>query len=281
MNEGARSPGAIVTPDPWRELTAVTPARLALGRAGSGLPTSHVLALAMAHAQARDAVHAEFDATALDAPLAELRLEVLHLESAAPNRETYLRRPDFGRRLSARSRDLLKARPPGRPDISVVVADGLSATAVRDNALALLAALVPRLRQAGLSLAPVVLARQARVALGDEVGQWLGARFTVMLIGERPGLSAADSLGAYLTFAPRIGRTDAERNCVSNIRSGGLVPPRAAAKIGWLVDQAFALGLTGVALKDASDAALPPPTAALPATDRSIEGAGSGQSGAP
>ncbi len=260
---GARS-GAIVTLDPWNKLKSLTPARLALGRAGGALPTDHVLGLAMAHAQARDAVHAVFAAETLDEPIAALGLATVHLESAAPNRETYLRRPDFGRRLSARSREALKALPGQQSDVSIVLADGLSATAVRENAVAVLEALVPLLRGANLSLAPVVLARQSRVALGDEVGELLGARLSLMLIGERPGLSAADSLGAYLTFAPKVGRNDAERNCVSNIRAGGLVPGRAAAKIAWLVTQAFARSLTGVDLKDASDGALARPTTALP-----------------
>ncbi len=245
----------IVTPDPWDRFKTLTPARLALGRAGGALPTSHVLALALAHARARDAVHAPFDAAGLDEVLARLGLDAVHVESAAPDRETYLRRPDFGRRLSTRSREALKAQPRERPDVCIVVAGGLSASAVGENAAPLLEALVPRLRAAGLGLAPVVLARQSRVALGDEVGQLLGARFSLMLVGERPGLSAADSLGAYLTFAPRIGCTDAMRNCVSNIRAGGLLPGRAAARIAWLVERAFALSATGVALKDGSDTA--------------------------
>lgn len=253
-----------VTADPWTELAGLTPARLALGRSGASLPTREVLKLGLAHAQARDAVHAAPDMEALRAGIAALGRDVIAVESAAPDRATYLRRPDFGRRLSARSRALLEASGAPGVDLCILVADGLSAAAVDLNALPLLGALLPRL--APRSLAPVVLVRQGRVALGDEVGGLLGARMTVMLLGERPGLSAADSLGAYLTFGPRLGRTDADRNCVSNIRPGGLGPEAAAHKIAWLVDRAFALTLTGVTLKDESDGA------ALPGRPPLVEG---------
>ena len=252
--------GEPVTADPWRHLAALTPARLALGRSGASLPTREVLALGLAHARARDAVHAAMAGEALAAGLAALGLETCSVESAAPDRATYLRRPDFGRRLSARSRALLEERGTFGADVAIVVADGLSAAAVDLNALALVSALLPRL--AGRRLAPVVLAHQARVALGDEIASAFQARLVLVLIGERPGLSAADSLGAYLTFGPAPGLTDASRNCVSNIRPGGLGPEAAAAKIAWLVDRAFALSLSGVALKDESDAAaLPTPEA--------------------
>lgn len=242
-----------VTPDPWAGLAALTPARVALGRSGASLPTREVLKLGLAHAQARDAVHAAMDVDGLAAGIAALGHRTVTVDSAAPDRATYLRRPDFGRRLSTRSRTELGLSGPVGADVGLIVADGLSASAVDLNALPLLAALLPRL--AGRTLGPIVLARQARVALGDEVGESLGLRMAVMLIGERPGLSAADSLGAYLTFAPRLGLTDAARNCVSNIRAAGLVPAAAGAKIAWLVDRAFARSLTGVSLKDESDAA--------------------------
>ena len=252
-----------VTPDPWVHLGVTTPARLALGRSGASLPTREVLNLGLAHARARDAVHAAMDGEALAAGIAALGHACLAVDSAASDRATYLRRPDFGRRLSAQSRTLFEAPEPGGVDLALIVADGLSAAAIDLNALPLLAALLPRL--SGRSLAPIVVARQARVALGDEVGGLLGARMAVMLIGERPGLSAADSLGAYLTFGPRIGLTDASRNCVSNIRAAGLAPDAAAAKIAWLIDRAFALSLTGVALKDESDRADLPGAAAAAA----------------
>ena len=253
----AAEPGQpLVTVDPWSRLAAFTPARLALGRAGSGLPTREVLALAMAHAAARDAVHASFDTAPLAAWCDAKGLAWLAVESAAPNREVYLRRPDLGRRLSARSRDALAQAGSTPTDISIVLADGLSSTALAENGQAVLEALLPTLRARNLVLAPVCLAHQGRVALGDEIGEILKARMNIVLIGERPGLSAADSLGAYLTFRPRLGRTDAERNCVSNIRTAGLAPPQAAAKIAWLVEQALSLSLTGVGLKDDSDHAL-------------------------
>lgn len=255
-------PPAPVTLDPWTDLGALTPARLALGRSGASLPTREVLKLGLAHARARDAVHAAADFEALRAGVVASGRNAVEVESAAPDRATYLRRPDFGRRLSARSRTQLQGMGPAGAEVCVLVADGLSASAVDLNALPLLDALLPRLASRGL--APIVLARQGRVALGDEVGALLGARLTVMLIGERPGLSAADSLGAYLTFGPRIGLTDAARNCVSNIRAGGLAPEAAARKIAWLVDRAFALSLTGVALKDGSDEPALAPTPGTP-----------------
>ena len=258
---GAAS-AAAVTPDPWTDLARLTPARLALGRSGASLPTREVLALGLAHARARDAVHAALDVESLAAGVVALGLGAVEVESAAPDRAVYLRRPDFGRRLSARSRALLTGAGPDGADLAIVVADGLSASAVDLNALPLLGALLPLL--GARRVAPVVLARQARVALGDEAAALIGARMVLVLIGERPGLSAADSLGAYLTFAPRVGRTDAERNCVSNIRAGGLPPPAAAARIAWLIDRAFALSLTGVALKDGSGGDLIAGTATEP-----------------
>ena len=246
-------PPAPVTRDPWTNLAELTPARLALGRAGPGLPTREVLKLGLAHAQARDAVHAAMDHDTILAGIRGLGLETLTVESGSPGRDTYLRRPDLGRRLSARSRTLLQERPSQEADIAIVIGDGLSAAAMNLNALPLITALLPRLGALGFRLAPLVVALQARVALGDEIGALLGARLVIVLIGERPGLSAADSLGAYVTFEPKVGRTDAERNCVSNIRAAGLPPVAAAAKITWLVQQALILSLTGVALKDDSD----------------------------
>ena len=254
------TPASPLTADPWTRLAGLTPARLALGRAGSSLPTREVLKLGLAHAQARDAVHAAMDADRIAAGLLSLGLAVLRVESAAPDRATYLRRPDFGRRLSGDSHARL-AEATGTCDVAIVVADGLSASAMDLNALPLIEALLQRFREAGLTVGPATVAIEARVALGDAVGAALGARLVLVLIGERPGLSAADSLGAYLTFGPRLGRSDAERNCVSNIRPGGLPPPVAAGKIAWLCSQALTLGLTGVALKDGSDALATPDAA--------------------
>lgn len=236
-------------------LAKLTPARIALGRAGASLPTREVLRFGLAHAQARDAVHTPFQPDAIVTGLVALGLETVTVESAARSRADYLRRPDLGRCLPREGRAALQARR-GACDLAIVVADGLSSTAVHQNAVGLIAALLPFLRRQGLALAPVVIAAQSRVALGDAAAEALGARAVLMLIGERPGLSSPDSLGAYLTFAPRVGLTDAARNCVSNIRTGGLDAGHAAFKLAWLIDQAFRRRLSGVDLKDESDAAL-------------------------
>lgn len=247
--------GAVVE-DAWRALAALTPARIALGRAGSGLPTREVLRFALAHAQARDAVHAPFDADKLDGEVRGLGFDTLKVASAAPARDAYLRRPDLGRTLSGESRAMLEARTSRPVDLCLVVADGLSSTAIHAQAVPFLAAFQPFIAKAGWSLAPVVIATEARVALGDDVGALLEARAVVVLIGERPGLSSPDSLGLYLTFAPAVGRSDAERNCISNVRGGGLAFDVAAFKLAWLVREAFSRKLTGVGLKDESDALL-------------------------
>jgi ethanolamine ammonia-lyase small subunit len=241
--------------NPWQALRQYTQARIALGRAGVSLPTEPLLAFNLAHAQARDAVHQPLDAEALHERLHAQGFVSLDVHSAAVDREHYLRRPDLGRRLSDESRDRLARSAPGTPDIVFVIADGLSALAASKQAVPLLTALRPKLGD--WQLAPIVVARQARVALGDEIGQILGARFVVMLIGERPGLSSPDSLGIYLTYEPRMGRTDAERNCISNVRPEGLGHDSAAHKLHYLLVQARRLGLTGVALKDDSHALEP------------------------
>ncbi|MBY0300038.1 MAG: ethanolamine ammonia-lyase subunit EutC [Methylobacterium sp.] len=251
----------------WRRLAALTPARIGLGRAGSGLPTREVLRFALAHAQARDAVHAALDGDGVRAGLTGLGWAAVTVASAAPDRATYLRRPDLGRRLDEASRERLRDAAGAPVDLALVVADGLSARAVHEGAVPVLAALAPAIAASGWSLAPVAIAEQARVALGDEIGAALRARAVAVLIGERPGLSSPDSLGIYLTFDPRPGRTDAERNCLSNVRQAGLAPDLAAFKLHWLLTQAFARGLTGVALKDESDRLLAgePEAAALAA----------------
>lgn len=242
-----------VLKDSWRKLAAMTPARIALGRVGSGLPTSEVLRFALAHAQARDAVHTPFDAGSVEVGIAALGFETLHVASAAPARDSYLRRPDLGRKLSEESRAALQALGGGPVDLALVVADGLSSTAVHVQAVPFLKAFKGWITEAGWSLAPVVVASQARVALGDEVGELIKARAVVVLVGERPGLSSPDSLGLYLTFAPKVGRTDAERNCISNVRGEGLSHEHAAFKLAWLLRQALVRQLTGVSLKDESD----------------------------
>ncbi|MCA0320344.1 MAG: ethanolamine ammonia-lyase subunit EutC [Proteobacteria bacterium] len=239
--------------DPWLHLAATTPARIALGRAGGSLPTREVLRFALAHAQARDAVHADFDSAKLAEMLRDEGLVVAEAASRAADRAAYLRRPDWGRDLSEASRTALTMDGAGG-ELVVVVADGLSATAVEAHAVPLVRALRPHLDRARIPLTTAVVATGARVALGDAIGQALGARAVLVLIGERPGLSSPDSLGAYLTFDPRPGRMDSERNCVSNIRPEGLPVAAAAFKLAWLTSEAFRRRLTGVALKDESAA---------------------------
>lgn len=241
----------LVRSNPWHQLRQFTRARIALGRSGAGLPTAPLLEFGLAHARARDAVHAELDRETLHGGLRALGLPSLDVRSAATDRTEYLKRPDLGRQLDDAGRDTLLRPEPHDGTLAIVVADGLSATATNRHALPLIEVLLPMLDRAQLT--PVVLATQARVALGDAIGTALGARLLIMLIGERPGLSATDSLGAYLTWQPRIGRSDAERNCVSNIRPEGLGYADAARRIAFLVDGAHRLGTTGVALKDESD----------------------------
>jgi ethanolamine ammonia-lyase small subunit len=248
------------------DLRDLTPARVGLGRAGASLPTEALLGFTLDHARARDAVHAAFDAPAIIAGLRGLGLEAVEVSSRARERTDYLRRPDLGRALDEASQHRLAghglAGPGGGCRLAIVIGDGLSPAAVNAHAVPLIRSLVPRLAIEGIEIGHAVVASGARVALGDEIGAILGARMIVVLIGERPGLSASDSLGAYLTFAPKIGRTDAERNCVSNIRSAGLGYDDAAFRIAWLVREGLARGVTGVGLKDESGESTPRPIAA-------------------
>lgn len=241
----------ISRPDPWTELRTHTRARIALGRSGAGLPTAELLRFGVAHAQARDAVHMPLDVAALHGELTAHGFDAIELTSSAGERTTYLQRPDLGRRLSDHGAAALRAYPDKGGAIVCVIGDGLSARAVQRHALALLLELRARLEpKLG---APIVLARQARVALGDQIGELLHAALVIMLIGERPGLSSPDSLGAYLTWAPRVGCVDSQRNCVSNIRPEGLRYGEAAHKIAWLAQAALARRVSGVALKDETD----------------------------
>ncbi len=246
---------------PLADLRDLTPARVGLGRAGASLPTEALLSFTLDHARARDAVHAAFDAPAIVAGLHGLGLEAVEVSSRARERTDYLRRPDLGRTLDETSQHRLAGHG-GGCRLAVVVGDGLSPAAVNAHAVPLIHSLLPRLAIDGIEIGRAVVASGARVALGDEIGAMLGARMTVMLIGERPGLSASDSLGAYLTFAPDIGRTDAERNCVSNIHKAGLGYDEAAFRIAWLIREGLARGLTGVGLKDESGESTPRPIAA-------------------
>ncbi len=244
--------------DPWQRLAALTPARIGLGRAGSGLGTGETLRFALAHAQARDAVHAALDEAALASELKKLGLDSITLASRAAGRASYLLRPDLGRALDAASRAALEARADTSCDIALVVADGLSASAIAAQTAPFLASFLPLAQHHHWSLSPAVIVSQGRVAIGDEIGALLGARLSLLLIGERPGLSSPDSLGLYITYAPRPGRRDGERNCVSNIHGAGLSSTEAAARAAWLIDAALARGLSGVALKDESASATSP-----------------------
>lgn len=266
MNEPAvpapRS-GPVVTPDPWQSLRSLTPARLALGRAGHALPTRERLAHDAAATRARTAVSRPLDVDSLCDELALLIApqRPLVLASAAADRASYLLRPDLGRRLAAESRCRLEqcAREQNGSDLVLVVADGLSTTAVARNAVPVVAAILA-MRPTDWQLGPIVVATQARVAVGDEIGAVLRARHVAVLIGERPGMSCQDSLGIYVTRDPSPGRTDADRNCLSNIHPHGLAASAAAARLWWVLGEARRIGATGVTLKDRSTAGprLPP-----------------------
>lgn len=268
MNTPHRAP--LVVPNGWDALRRFTDARIALGRAGVSLPTAPQLAFQLAHAQARDAVHIPLDVEALRHDLLPLGLDILTLHSAAADRNTFLQRPDLGRRLDTASREQLDARSrlssasvpsatarattrqaEHRPfDVAFVIADGLSAVAIHKHAPALLQRIVPRLQAEGMQVAPLAIVQQGRVAVADDIGEQLGTRLVVILIGERPGLSSPDSLGLYLTWMPKIGTTDAYRNCISNVRPEGLSYDDAAHKLHYLITQATQRRLSGVDLKE-------------------------------
>ena len=248
-----------VISNPWQSLRQFTNARIALGRTGVSLPTAPQLQFQLAHARARDAVHLELDAQVLAKSLNEALSSqagpCIVLHSAATTRNMYLQRPDLGRKLDACSRQTLidwsNVPGTGQPcDIAFVIADGLSALAIEQNALPFLSILMRRLGTENWSLAPLTIVAQGRVAIGDEVGELLGARAVVVLIGERPGLSSPDSMGLYLTWAPRVGLTDEGRNCISNVRPAGLAYEAAASKLHYLLSESRQRQLSGVALKD-------------------------------
>lgn len=246
---------AEVIANPWEHLRRHTPARIALGRSGISLPTRAQLAFQLAHAQARDAVHRPLDVRATADAIEALGVPTLRAHSEAGDRASYLQRPDQGRRLDAASAQALETERQGGPqDLCIVVADGLSALAIERHAAPLLAALLAELQgdAPAWRLTPAVLVEQGRVAIGDDIGERLGAQMVLVLIGERPGLSSPDSLGLYLTWAPRRGRSDAERNCISNVRPEGQDYPEAAQRMAYLLRAARARGLTGVMLKDES-----------------------------
>jgi ethanolamine ammonia-lyase small subunit len=251
-----------VAADPWTKLRQHTSARIALGRSGSSLPTGELLRFSLDHALARDAVHAELDEDQLQNDLGKVAEEVriVRVATRVTDRATYLQRPDWGRELTDESRKRLRAMAPGGgADVCVILADGLSATAVQRHAPELCRLLLPRLREPRLTITPLVIARYARVALEDDVGSALSARCSLILIGERPGLGAPDSLGGYLVFNPRLGNTDAQRNCVSNIRPAGLSLAAAAETLSYLISESLRRRISGVNLTaDRPATALPP-----------------------
>jgi ethanolamine ammonia-lyase small subunit len=242
----------LIHTDDWEYLRQHTPARLALGRAGHSLPTRQLLAFNLDHARARDAVHSGLDLPAVESELAAFGHPVLRLRSRATDRREYLLRPDYGRQLHEESGQLLRQGQYAPADLCLVIADGLSARAVNLHATAVIGALLPLIEAKNWQLAPLCLVEQGRVAIADEIGEKLNARMVLILLGERPGLSSPHSLGAYLTYGPRVGLTDESRNCVSNIRPDGLSYARAAEKIMYLLQEMKTLGLSGVGLKDDS-----------------------------
>lgn len=257
---------SLVQPEsaPTASLRHLTAARIGVGRAGGSLPTRELLSFGHDHALARDAVQAVFDTARMKAELDANKIPALVLESAAPDRAVFLRRPDLGRRLSEQSAKTLRGlRTSPPPDLVIVVSDGLSALAAEQQAGPLLSALLPPLAAAQWAVAPIILVHRARVALMDEVGAALGARLALILLGERPGLGTPDSLGAYLEFGPRAGLTNAERNCISNIRPAGLPPAEAAGRIFGLLAAARRTQSSGITLKEEDAAPLPAPAKAL------------------
>jgi ethanolamine ammonia-lyase small subunit len=239
---------AEMSPAAREALRSYTPARVGLERTGVSLATRPLLDFQLAHARARDAVHAAMDVRMMCDELRRDGLPVLALKSQAGDRNIYLRRPDLGRRLSEDSAAAIK---PGEYDVVFVVADGLSALAVERHALHLVRAVLPLI--AGWRLAPVCMVEQGRVAVGDAIGEALRASLAVVLIGERPGLSSPDSLGAYITWEPRTGRKDAERNCISNIREEGLNYAAAANRLHYYMDEAARRHMTGLEIKDPAE----------------------------
>ncbi len=249
----------IVVANAWQSLRSLTAARIALGRSGVSLPTSAQLDFQLAHARARDAVHLPLDTVAMNDSLRVIgQAEPIALASAASDRFSYLQRPDLGRRLDEPSREKLKALPRGAKsyDLALVIVDGLSALAIARNAAPFVQALTQRLAAEDWSLAPVTVVTQGRVAVGDEVGELLGAKAVVVLIGERPGLSSPDSMGLYLSWAPRVGLTDAQRNCISNVRPEGLSLSEASYKLHYLLRESRRRQVSGVGLKDETAEAL-------------------------
>jgi ethanolamine ammonia-lyase small subunit len=236
--------------DEWRALRLLTAARIALGRTGVSIPLQENLAFRLSHAHARDAVFSLLQVADLVNQLKFFEWRTLQLQSKCVNRVEYLQRPDLGRQLDDASRQLLQKQPAGSFDVAILLADGLSATAINQHAIPVLSLLIPLLKKHSLSVAPLSIIQNGRVAIADEAGQLLHAAVSIILIGERPGLSSPDSMSAYITWQPAVGLTDERRNCISNIRPQGLGYAPAAEKIIYLVQQVMRLQISGVQLKD-------------------------------
>lgn len=244
MEDLASAQGDMLEP-----LKGLTPARIGLGRVGPGIPLKAFQAFKLAHAHARDAVYSELDVDGLTQKLSAFNLPVIQLRSCAAYREQYMQRPDLGRKLNEESAEEIKNYH-ATYDVAIIIADGLSAMAVNNQAFALTALLLNLFQGANLRPAPLTLVKQGRVAIADEIGYALGAKLSLIIIGERPGLSSGDSAGVYITYQPKPGLTDEVRNCVSNIHAQGLSSDVAAKKIFYLIQEAFNNKQTGIALKD-------------------------------
>ncbi len=237
-------------PDTWESLKAFTNARIALGRTGVATPLKEILDFRMCHAHARDAVYSILNIDKLTAALQQFQIPLITVNSKANDRTVYLQRPDLGRKLNDASANNLKNETSHSADVAIIIADGLSATAINEHAVHVVKKLIPLLKQSVLTITPLVIAEQARVAIADEIGSILQAKLSVILIGERPGLSSPDSMGAYITYQPVPGKTDESRNCISNIRPEGLGYELAAEKIAKLIKTSLQLKLSGILLKD-------------------------------
>ncbi len=227
-----------------------TQARIALGKKGVSVPAKEMLQFKMDHAHARDAVFSLLEIDKLSKELKSFNLPVFLLKSKATDKHLYLKRPDLGRKLDENSIEQLSVLRDMQYDVCIAITDGLSATAINNHAKNILVALMPLLNKANIKIAPLCLIERGRVAIADEVSSWMNAKLSLILIGERPGLSSPDSLGAYITYNPSIGLKDERRNCVSNIRPEGLKYKEAANKIFYLIKEAFRLKLSGVELKE-------------------------------
>lgn len=238
-----------ISPDPWRGLKAFTNARIALGSTGVAAPLKEVLDFRLCHAHARDAVYSVLKTDELTSSLQQFQLPVISVNSLAKDRTVYLQRPDHGRKLNNGSIGKIENES-SSADVAIIIADGLSATAINEHAVPVLNKLIPLIRRSGFAIAPIVIASQARVALADEIGSLLNAKLSLILIGERPGLSSPDSMGAYITYRPSPGLTDESRNCVSNIRPEGLTYELAAEKLARLIQASLQLKISGILLKE-------------------------------